>query len=192
MKDFKSIIVAPGNTVSVSNPTLYPLIGRGSQGAVFRLTDISCVKIYAREAIAKLEAEAYEKGKGSSFVPALYETGPNYMIIEYVKGRPLDEYLKSHGNITGELTQKLLSLLDEMKRFGFPRIDCQLRHILLTNEGGLKLIDLAHSFKLIKKRPSRLFKDLGKLHLLEEFAKHVEKLNPELYVSWKDTIDRYL
>ena len=48
MEDFKSITVTKGvKTLEIHNPTNYPLIGMGAQGAVFKLSEDKCVKIYS-------------------------------------------------------------------------------------------------------------------------------------------------
>ena len=191
MKDFKQISVTAGNIVKVNNPTSYPLIGKGSQGAVFRLTGKSCVKIYAKEETAHMEITAYTLAKDSTIIPKLYEAGHNYIIIEYLRCLTLEEYLKTKGTITEALTQKILDLLNEIKRLGFPRIDWPLRHIFITKDAELKIIDLVHAFKIKKRRPTQLFKDLSKLNLLNQFAEYVQKINPEIFMEWKDAIDRY-
>lgn len=191
MDNFKAISVSPGNIVKVKNPTSYPLIGKGSQGAVFRLSDSVCVKIYAKGDVARREAEAYMKSQDSAIIPKLYETGPNYIIMEYFKTGSLEEYLQSSGKITEEMTDKLLSLLAEIKRLGFLRIDWSLRHIFVTKNGDLKVIDPVHALKMKKRRPTQLFRDLASIKLLDQFAGHLRKLNNELYLEWEDAIERY-
>lgn len=192
MDNFRSITVTPGNIVKVKNPTSYPLIGKGSQGAVFRLSDRVCVKIYAREEVALREADAYKMLHSSGISPELYETGPNYIIMEYFRAGSLEDYLKSGGNLTEALTLKLLSLLADIKLLGFPRVDWPLRHIFIAKNGRLKVIDPVHALKSKKRRPTQLFKDLASLKLLGRFAGHLRKLNNELYLDWEDAIERYL
>ncbi|MFC6600694.1 hypothetical protein ACFQDF_00805 [Ectobacillus funiculus] len=54
MDEFKSIIVKRGKydwELEVINPTQLELIGKGAQGAVFKLSEERCVKIYLKETI---------------------------------------------------------------------------------------------------------------------------------------------
>jgi putative serine/threonine protein kinase len=45
--DFKQISVKQGiDQVEINNPTNYPLIGKGKQGAVFKISADKCVKFY--------------------------------------------------------------------------------------------------------------------------------------------------
>jgi predicted Ser/Thr protein kinase len=192
MDNFKKISVSPGNIVKISNPTSYPLVGKGSQGAVFRLSDKVCVKIYAKEDVSRSEANAYMLAQDSAIMPKIYEIGRNYIIMEYFSFGSLEDYLRSRGRISEKMTSNLLSLLEEMKRLGFPRLDCPLRHIFMAKNGDLKVIDPVHALKMKKRRPTQLFKDLGSLKLLDMFAGHLRKLNSELYLEWEDAIARYL
>ncbi|MGZ4161268.1 MAG: hypothetical protein ACXVNF_10815, partial [Neobacillus sp.] len=62
MEDFESIRVVSrrkGDKVEVvHNPTSYPLIGRGNQGAVFKISSDQCVKIFPKPMHAQSESEA--------------------------------------------------------------------------------------------------------------------------------------
>jgi predicted Ser/Thr protein kinase len=191
--DFKSIrVIREGeNQVEVvHNPTLYPLIGKGKQGAVFKIASDKCVKIFADPNKVIREREAYKATEGSSIVPKLYEVGENYLVLEYIEGPNLQEYLASEGILTEEMTKKILYLLQEMKRYKFIRVDARLKHIYLTKEGVLKVIDHANSFKIKErpKRPELLMTRLNRLGLLSEFLEHVKHIDPDSYEEWKDFI----
>lgn len=193
MDDFKSIrVIREGeNQVEVvHNPTHYPLIGKGKQGAVFKIAPDKCVKIFADPNKVIREREAYKATEGSSIVPKLYEVGENYLVLEYIEGPNLQEHLASEGILTEEMTKKILNLLQEMKRYKFIRVDARLKHIYLTKEGVLKVIDHANSFKLKErpKRPELLMTRLNRLGLLPEFLEHVKKIDPASYEEWKDFI----
>lgn len=96
LEDFRDIIVLKGvpQVIVSKNPTSYKLIGKGAQGAVFRLTRDRCVKIYAKEEHVAMEQEVLQAAKGSEFFPVLYESGKNYTVMEYISGESLYEYLK--------------------------------------------------------------------------------------------------
>jgi predicted Ser/Thr protein kinase len=167
--------------------TSYPFIGRGAQGAVFKISVDRCIKIYKLQEDVLTEREVLEAAQDSSIVPRLYEAGPNYLIMEYIEGPSLGEYLKSNRVITEDLTNKILFLLKEMKRLKFTRLDAYLRHIILTKQGELKVIDHVNSF--IKKFPGPvlMMEDLNKLGLLSIFLEQVKKIDPETYIDWKES-----
>ncbi|MDR7080250.1 RIO-like serine/threonine protein kinase [Neobacillus niacini] len=194
MNDFKSITVTRegDNEVEVvHNPTPFPLVGRGKHGAVFKISSDQCVKIYVKQKNILKESEALKATQDSPIVPKLYEVGENYVVMEYIEGPTLEQYLEAKGIITEGITSKILSLIQEMKRLNFARLDPRLRNILVTNQEELKIIDLVHSFKTKKDRPDRpeyLMADLKNLGILSSFLDQVKHLDPESYQEWKDFI----
>ncbi|MBV7508014.1 hypothetical protein KW850_22620 [Bacillus sp. sid0103] len=187
MNDFTKIIVMPGKPVRVQqNPTTYPLIGKGLQGAVFKLSDDHCVKIYSKKIYCLREKLVLQQvGDKSTIIPAVYETGENYIIMEYLNGPSLQEYLEKSETISEALTSEILYLITELKRLQFSRIDFSLRHTLFDQEGSLKIIDHVNSFRIQRSFPKRLFMDLKQIGLLSSFLEHVNNLEPELYEQWK-------
>ena len=111
MDDFKLIKVERketngGKELIIHNPTNLKLIGEGSQGAVFQLSEARCVKIYVNPNSATKEGNALEAAKALNIVPNLYEVGPNYVIMEYLKGPNLKDYLKKTKMIPNLLQNK--------------------------------------------------------------------------------------
>ncbi|MCM3674228.1 AarF/UbiB family protein [Peribacillus simplex] len=194
MNDFKSIRVTRegDNEVEVvHNPTSFPLVGRGKHGAVFKISADQCIKIHVKQKNILKESEALKATQDSPIVPKLYEVGENYVIMEYIEGPTLEQYLEAKGNITEDITGKILSLIQEMKRLNFARLDPRLRNILVTKQEELKIIDLVHSFKTKKDRPDRpeyLMADLKNLGILSSFLEQVKHLDPQSYQEWKDFI----
>ena len=127
MTDFKSIQVTKGiKTLEIVNPTSYPLIGMGAQGAVFKLSEDRCVKIYTNPLQAKMEMEALKAGQHLSFFPRLYEYGDNYNVIDYFNAPTLKEYLRNCTYIPESIAMKLLDILGEMKKAQFTMVDAPL------------------------------------------------------------------
>lgn len=186
MEDFKEISVAEGlnHRVQVCNPTVYPLIGLGDQGAVFLLDSDKCVKIYAKEKYARKEAEVYRKCGNSSILPRMFEYGPNYLIMEYIRGQPLDEYIKSKARIPFSLSIQIINTIREMKGLRFTRLNVPMRHILVTGQDTLKVIDHVNSFTLRSSKPGYLFKALDSMGLLGSFLEHLKIIDEELYHEW--------
>ncbi|RFU64423.1 glycosyltransferase [Peribacillus saganii] len=186
--DFKSISVnrRKGEKVEiVHNPTSYPLVGRGKQGAVFKISSDKCVKIYPKKRNALNESEVLKAAQDSPVVPKLYEAGENYIVMEYIEGSSLYEYLKANRVLTEKITNQILFLLKEMKRLKFTRLDARLNHIYVTNQGELKVIDLVTHFKKKVDRPEILMEHLKRLGLLSSFLKQVKNIDPQSYQEWK-------
>jgi RIO-like serine/threonine protein kinase len=188
--DFQSIIVCPGKPVIVKeNPTSYPLIGRGLQGAVFRLSRKCCVKIYSKTKYYLREREVLIKvGQESDIFPNVYESGPKYIVMEYLTGPSLEDCLENTESISDSLTKEIIFLINELTRIKFLRIDFSFRHTIFDQHGNLKIIDHVNSLKVKRRYPKRLLKDLENMGLRGSFLEKVKRLAPELYQKW----ERYL
>jgi RIO-like serine/threonine protein kinase len=187
MSDFKSIIVTPGKPVNIlTNPSTHPLIGKGIQGAVFKISDDRCVKVYAKKTYCRREGNVFRKiGMESTIVPKVYEIGTNYIIMEYLTGPSLREHLDSTGAISEQISKQIIELIKELTRMSFSRIDFALRHCIFNKDGKLKIIDHVNSFKVKRSNPTRLLKDLKQLGLLPSFLEHVKNMEPTLYQKWR-------
>ena len=96
MGDYRDIkVIREDMMVYVINSEGFDLIGKGSQGAVFKISDDRCVKVFAREKHCRKESQAYNAATLSSIVPKVYEMGVNYIVMELLKGQTLYEYFKS-------------------------------------------------------------------------------------------------
>lgn len=171
-----------------NNSKDYRFIGEGKQGRVFLLSPHCCIKVYGKRRHAERERKAYEAAKGSPIIPMLHEYGPNYIIIDYVEGPTLGEYLKKKGYISESMTKRILSLLKEQERLGFTRIDAAVRHIFITNEKELKMIDLTNCYQHTSSAPRMLLKSLKNMGFLHTFLEHVKQLDPTLYSKWQKVI----
>lgn len=170
----------------VINPTSYELIGKGGQGAVFKLNDHQCVKIYENQSTVKKEAYALNLGKELSFVPKVYEIGSNYIVMDYFKGPHLKKYLEEVGSLSEDLTGQIIMIVKELKRVGFTRINLPIRHLIVTENGKIKVIDHANSLKCDEPYPTDLFKGLKKLKQLQNFLEQVKRIDPQIYGEWQN------
>ncbi|WP_409305794.1 kinase [Peribacillus sp. SCS-155] len=187
MKELESIIISgtKGKQVEVvDNPSPYELIGKGLQGAVFQLSEDKCAKKFARDEDALKEAKSLSILQDSRIGPRVFEFGKDYIIMEYFNGPNLEDYLKSKGCITKHITKQIIFVLNELERLGFTRVDAQLRHIMLTEDEELKVIDHVNSRTKIRKKPNAIFKGLKKLGLLSAFLRKVKKIDSSLYEQW--------
>ncbi|UOE55656.1 hypothetical protein LIT38_00895 [Bacillus sp. CMF12] len=161
------------------------LIGYGSQGKVYKLSPDRCIKIYLKEKHAKMEAKVLRSATSSRFFPKIYETGPNYNVMEYIKGRTLNNYLEKEGKLSNEIIKEIVMMLKEMERLNFTRVDARLRHIFITNENKIKVIDHVNSFKISSNYPKHLFRGLKKLGHLQFFLEEANKFESELCMRWR-------
>jgi predicted Ser/Thr protein kinase len=185
MEDFKSIIVTKGPLgLEIHNPTNYPLIGNGAQGAVFKLSEDKCVKIYTNPLQASMEQEALNAGSHLSFFPRVYETGENYIVMDFFNAPTLKEYLRNCTYIPESITVKLLTILAEMKKANFTMVDAPLRHIFVLENEELKVIDHVNAFKRMHPVPLKLLRDLKMMLLKDSFLAEVKRLEPETFSEW--------
>ena len=122
----------------------------------------------------------------SSTIPRLYEVGKNYIIMEYLEGSTIFQYLEFGGILSGKLMRQILFALKEMERLKFIRMDAYLRHIIVTKDEELKVIDHYSSYTRNRNRPESIFKGLKKLGLLPLFLEELKEIDPKSYMEWKD------
>jgi predicted Ser/Thr protein kinase len=194
MNDFKLIKVERiekdgKKELNIHNPTTLKLIGEGSQGAVFQLDEERCVKIYVNPNAATKEGKALEAAKDTHIVPRLYEVGPNYVIMEYLKGPNLKDFLKEKKDIPESFTEQIIMIRKELKRVGFIRIKTSIGHFVVTEGNVLKAIDHSDGLTMNDPYNPKMFRDLKKLGLLDTFLEQAKKIDPEIYEDWQKNID---
>lgn len=189
MEEFWAIIATNKGTISIKDLKGYKLIGKGADGSVFQLTPERCIKVFEKEQTKKMELKALQVGQSSLVIPRLYEDGPNYIIMEYVNGISLPQYLKKEKQLPEPIVKKILAMLVELKTIGFDRCDTEVRHILFDEHMEIKVIDLKRAFGSVRSNPSKLLKGIKKKGYLEEFMYHVKNLNPTIYKEWKNIIE---
>lgn len=167
----------------------YAMIGSGKDGEIYRISNDKCLKYFFKEETQQKELAALQVGQASSIIPRLYEYGNNYIVMEFIVGQSLAHHLKHTGSIDIELTKKILFVRDEFIRLGFTRWDTEVRHILISEQGRLKVIDHKRAFTSDATIPTKLFKGMNKFGLLAAFLENVRLLRPELYLEWKDWLD---
>ncbi|WP_103652694.1 hypothetical protein [Bacillus thuringiensis] len=185
--DFRNITVrhgGSGNGVIIDNANTQALIGKGHQGAVYRVSEDQCVKIYGKTEHATREKNVLLSSQHLSFIPKVFETGPNYILMEYLSGPDLNTFLKKQSALSEDITRQLLYMLKKMKKSGFKQIDAPLRHIIITSN-GFKLVDHVYSFSRDQKIPLELFKNLEERNFLDSFLEQVQAIDPNMYAKWK-------
>jgi predicted Ser/Thr protein kinase len=194
MKDFTLIKVERIETsgkkdLKIVNPTKLKLIGKGSQGAVFQISDDRCVKIYVNPNAAIKEGKALEAAKDLNIVPQVFEVGLNYVVMEYLKGQNLKDYLKQTKRLPDTITKQILIIRKELKRVGFTRIKTSIGHFIVTEGNVLKAIDHSDGLTMNDPYNPKMFLDLKKLGLLNTFLEQAKEIDPESYEDWQKNID---
>ncbi|MDF2721390.1 MAG: kinase [Paenibacillus sp.] len=182
------VIVDGKKKLNVHNPTKHPMIGIGAQGAVFRLSPDKCVKVYEAASTAEWEAKALAAAKEVGCFPKLYEKGEKYVVMEYVEGPTLQDYLDDKSKFTDEMAAQILDIVKQMRKMKFARIDTRLGHIIVTKGGQLKVIDHSGAFRVVRRAPGMLLKSLEKAGVLKPFLRYTAKNDPRLYEKWQQKL----
>ncbi|RBW69959.1 hypothetical protein [Bacillus taeanensis] len=184
-----SVKVLENKDVEVVNNSSLSMIGKGRQGAVFKVTEDICVKVYGDSEDCEREYYALSLGKDKPLFPKVYCKDKNFIAMEFVKGIDLREYLLSQP-LTKELSYKLIDMLIIFKKIGFERIDHHKRQIYLQLDGHLKVIDVCRSVwrNRIYPYPRKLLNSLGEKNK-KLFLEHVQEMAPKLYQEWKHYMD---
>ncbi|MBM7652296.1 phosphotransferase [Neobacillus cucumis] len=189
MREFEMLAAKNKGILSPQIMQDYQQVGKGADGSVYRLSDEWCVKIYPKEETFRKELDALIWGQKSPVVPRLYGHGSNYVVIEYINGITLKKYLKDNNHFSTEIVEKVLYLLDELKKVGFTRHDAEVRHILFNEKGDIKVIDLKRYLMTDRTVPTKLLTGLDKLGYKKEFLEKVKNLQPSRYKEWEPFID---
>lgn len=129
------------------------LIGEGRSAFAFRISGTDLVlKVFFPpfERIAAEEAEIYKELKGNPFFPALYDSGCNYLVIDYVQGTTLFNCLVKGIPIASRHIKEVDDALQLAREKGLNPSDIHLRNIIVTPKGDVRLIDVAR-FRQTKK-----------------------------------------
>ncbi|MFC5711772.1 hypothetical protein ACFPU1_03155 [Thalassorhabdus alkalitolerans] len=190
MNKFETItVMRKGEKTYINNPTKFCLIGKGHQGAVFRVSYDRCVKIYVKEKYCTREKYALKAAQDYNIVPIIYEAGSKYIVMEYLTGGTLADYLLQYRTFPEETVKQILYIFKMMEKIGFSRIDAKLRHLLMSKEGEVKVVDHVNSFRKKHFFPVDFFKDLKKINLYDSFIDQAKKIDQEQINKWKNQMD---
>ena len=143
-----------------------------------------CKKKHCDQEIQSLKAAA-----DSIIVPKLYDYGDKYIIMEFIHGVTLNDCLLHCKAFPESITKHILFLFQEMQRIGFKRIDANLRHIYVTENGVCKVIDHVNSMFRDHPFPKKFLKALKKRNLLDSFLEQIKKLDSNQYEIWKNELN---
>ena len=122
------------------------LIGTGRSAFVFRINNSSkAIKVFFPDYtyIAKEEADIYIALHDISYFPTVYDSGLNYIVMDYIEGRTLFECVNQGIPITAEHIKEIDAALLLASNRGLNPSDIHLRNIFITSTNDIKLIDVA-------------------------------------------------
>ncbi|MCZ2259745.1 protein kinase family protein [Sporosarcina sp. G11-34] len=158
-----SVIINKKNRL-ISHDKSLKLVGTGRSAFVFRMRSSNkAIKVFFPDFthIAKEEAEIYKLLQDINYFPSIYETGLNYVVMDYVDGYTLFECM-THGRIiTSDHINEIDYALSLASDLGLNPSDIHLRNIFITSTDEIKLIDVAR-FRQMK--DCRQWSNLKKAH----------------------------
>lgn len=140
-----SVIINRKNRL-ISKDSSLQLIGTGRSAFVFRIkSSDKAIKVFFPDYIdmAKEEAEIYKMLQDIHYFPAIYETGLNYIVMDYIDGSTLFECMTRGISITPDHINEIDTALSLASDLGLNPSDIHLRNIFITSTGEIKLIDVA-------------------------------------------------
>lgn len=161
------------------------LLGKGTQGKVYKIDNEKCIKIFKNKKECQEELNTLIIAQKDNHFPKLYEYDEDYIIREYINGVELDEYLSTQGP-TPQIFDKIIKLYEAMHKVGYTRLDAAIFHIFVTPEDELKLIDTAKALRKKTLIPSLLISGIERLSLKDDLFSYLRNYRPDLYNIWKN------
>jgi predicted Ser/Thr protein kinase len=134
------------------------ILGKGTQGSVYKIDNKKCIKIFKKKSDCAKEKVTLEMAQNSKYFPRVYTCGEDYIVREYIEGIELDKYLK-HYPLTINISKKILDIYEAIGEVGYKRQDIVLFHILITKEGSFKIIDTGRVMKERRTYPKLILMD---------------------------------
>lgn len=129
----------------LSYPKKLRLVGKGRSAYVFKIdSEDKVIKVYFPEfpTLANEESNIYSLLKESSCFPKIFETGSNYIVMEYIKGHTLYECLNIGIRIKPWIIEETEKIVTFARSKGLNPSDIHPRNIILTDNGMVKMIDV--------------------------------------------------
>ncbi|PLS14760.1 serine/threonine protein kinase [Bacillus sp. M6-12] len=150
MKNYRelasSVIIDSSKNKLMGYDESLELAGEGRSAFVFRIKETDkAIKVFFPQFfhIAKEESEIYKMLKGNPYYPELFESGSNYLVIDYIQGLTLFQCITRGIPITSEQITEIDAALNSARKKDLNPSDIHLRNILITADNKIKLIDVA-------------------------------------------------
>src|SRR5512139_556960 len=120
-------------------------IGAGGMGEVYKARDTRLSRIVAIKKVKEQHSERFKQEARSiaalnhSNICQLFDIGPDYLVLEYVEGKPLSSPLAEREAV--RLAIQIATALEEAHRNGIIHRDLKPSNIMVTDKGSVKLLD---------------------------------------------------
>jgi predicted Ser/Thr protein kinase len=141
-----TVVISPKKNRLIHYDDSLKLIGTGRSAFVFRISNSSkAIKVFFPDFtyIAKEEAEIYKVLQDIPFFPTIFDSGLNYIVMDYIDGRTLFECVNQGIPITTTHIKEIDEALLLASSKGLNPSDIHLRNIFITSTNDIKLIDVA-------------------------------------------------
>lgn len=120
-------------------------IGKGRSAAVFKINhEDKVIKIFnpALHYLANIEADIYYTLRKIPYYPTCYESGENYLVIDYIEGKTMYQFLVEGKLVTESMIAAVDDALEAARNRGLNPSDIHLRNIIITGDASIRLIDV--------------------------------------------------
>ena len=141
-----TVVISPKKNRLLHYDDSLKLVGTGRSAFVFRINNSSkAIKVFFPNYtyIAKEEADIYIALHDISYFPTVYESGLNFIVMDFIEGRTLFECVNQGIPITAEHIKEIDAALLLASNRGLNPSDIHLRNIFITSSNDIKLIDVA-------------------------------------------------
>ena len=120
-------------------------IGAGGMGEVWKARDTRLGRIVAIKKVKEQHSERFKQEARSIAalnhpnICQLYDIGPDYLVLEYVEGKPLSSPLPEQEAV--RLAIQIATALEAAHKKGIIHRDLKPANIMVTDEGSVKLLD---------------------------------------------------
>ena len=165
------------------------LIGEGRQGRVYKLPNSKVLKVFYNKSSYQDQLNILLKGKDSRFFPRVFKYHNHSIIMEFIEGTPLSDYLLKN-TLDEQLSVELVKLIEEFNKLYFTRLDIRLCHIYVQADKTIKIIDPRKSFEIIQPFPLLMMRGLEGHGVLDTFLNYIKNPYPEHYIFWKSNLEK--
>lgn len=141
----KTVIIKKKNRLIAYDDSLI-LVGTGRSAFVFRIkTSFKAIKVFFPDFIhiAKEEAAIYKILQDITYYPSIYESGSNYIVMDYIDGQTLFQCMTQGKLITTAHINEIDYALSLASNLALNPSDIHLRNIFITSNDEIIIIDVA-------------------------------------------------
>ncbi len=120
-------------------------IGAGGMGEVWKARDTRLGRVVAIKKVKEQHSERFKQEARSiaalnhQNICQLFDIGPDYLVLEYVEGKPLSSPLPEKEAV--RLAIQITTALEEAHQHGIIHRDLKPSNIMVTDKGSVKLLD---------------------------------------------------